>query len=288
MKMNKISILLLVATFLPLVAFSQIGIYTENPQSLFHIDVLANNTGSVPSASQQIDDVYIGMMSDDAVLSLGELPQNDAQLSLTGSNKAFFPNRVALKGTTDLTTVPNPQTGMMVYNTAKVSGTKGVSPSLYLFEDGEWKYSFTEDVKRLQMNYLLTAIDVPRAASTDYNTAVKMNFGNDILIPEEGAYGVGVSVIGRPTTTITAPTRGVLFVWLMANDVPVDVAELNMPGFINGGYFSYTVFLGGMFSVNDKLSLRISHYKDSSLGEPISLSANNTTFMMYWRLSQTS
>ncbi len=283
MKINKYSLLLGILSF-SLSSYCQIGINTENPQSIFHIDALRNNTVSPPTQAQQLDDVYMGVASDELVLSLGKLPQNNAQLSLNDDSKAFLPNKVSLTSQQDVSTVPNPQTGMLVYNTALVSGTNGVLPGLYVYEDNKWKYLFTEDIKTLQMRSLATALVTPVCNAADYNCAVLMDFGGDIIITNSGSYGVGVTLYGKSNITLTAPSREVLYIWLMSNGVPVDVAELNVTGFVSGGQFTYTVFLGGQYNVGDKLSLRLSYY---SSYHPIYLYAGNTS-MIYWRLEQAS
>ncbi len=265
---------------------AQIGVNTENPQTIFHIDVLKNNTGVTPSVAQQQDDVYFGMgLNNEAVISLGKIPETNTQLFLNDPNKAFLPNKVALKSQLDITTVVNPQIGMLVYNTATVAGTNGVIPGLYVYESSKWKYLFTEDTKKLQMRNLQTAITAATCNSINYSCATPMDFGDDILIPQVGAYGVGLSLYSRTQTVVTTPIREIVYVWLMANDVPVDVAELNIVGFDGGKEATYSVFLGGAFNAGDKLTCRISTNHLATLFMylyPIQ------TFMMYWRLEQTS
>lgn len=285
MKINQYSFLLGILSF-SLSANSQIGVNTENPQTLFHIDALGNNnTGTTPSVAQQLDDVYMGMMSDnEIVMSLGKLPEINTQLSLNDANKSFLPNKVALTSQLDIVTVPNPQTGMMVYNTSSIPGTNGVLPGLYVYEDNTWKYLFTEDTKKLQMRNLATAMVTPACSAADYNCASVLDFGEDIIITDTGAYGIGVSLYGRPNPTLTTPSREILYIWLMANGVPVDVAELNMTGFTGGNQFTYTVFLGGKFNVGDKLTCRLSY---NVTYHPMYLYPDKS-YMMYWRLEQAS
>jgi hypothetical protein len=47
-------------------------------------------------------------------------PDQSAALDITATNKGFLLPRIALKGTTDSTTIPNPVIGLLVYNTAQV------------------------------------------------------------------------------------------------------------------------------------------------------------------------
>ena len=68
-------------------------------------------------------------------------------LELENPNKALYLTRVALTGTTDITTVPNPKAGMVVYNTntaitgtiAHPAGTGGLG--VYFFNGTAWIYS---------------------------------------------------------------------------------------------------------------------------------------------------
>lgn len=266
---------------------AQIGINTENPQTLFHIDVLGNNANTPPSIAQQLDDVYMGTgYNDEAVLSLGEIPQSNMQLALNDKNKAFLPNKVALTSQLDVNTVPNPVRGMIVYNTSNVSGTNGLIPGIYVYEDNTWKLLFTEEMKRLQTRNLVTEAVTPVCTAANYNCALKLDFGDDIIIPETGAYGVGVTLLLKTNVAVTDPARQVVYLWLMSGDTPIDSAELNMTGFVGSGSIgaTYTVFLGGKFNVGDILNLRIANYS----GSPNSYVFPSKTNMVYWRLTQPS
>jgi len=68
-------------------------------------------------------------------------PDADAILELQASDKALLLPRVALTGTSDITTVPNPVAGMLVYNTATTttSGTAVQANNIYLFDGIRWK-----------------------------------------------------------------------------------------------------------------------------------------------------
>ena len=77
-------------------------------------------------------------------------PDADAILELQASDKALLLPRVALTGTSDIITVPNPVAGMMVYNTATTttSGTAVQANNIYLFDGIRWKQ--VVDNNRLQ------------------------------------------------------------------------------------------------------------------------------------------
>jgi hypothetical protein len=66
-------------------------------------------------------------------------PDSSAKLEVSSSNKGFLPPRVTLTGTNDSTTIINPATSLLVYNTA-TSGTSpnNVIPGFYFFNGTFW------------------------------------------------------------------------------------------------------------------------------------------------------
>jgi hypothetical protein len=67
-------------------------------------------------------------------------PSASAQLEVNSTSKGFLPPRVALTGTADATTIANPATGLLVYNTASVgSGSTAVTPGFYYFDGAKWQ-----------------------------------------------------------------------------------------------------------------------------------------------------
>ena len=59
-------------------------------------------------------------------------PDSSAILDLTTSNKGFLPPRIGLNSTTDINTIPNPATALLVYNT----GTGTLRTKGYYYWDG--------------------------------------------------------------------------------------------------------------------------------------------------------
>ncbi len=134
--------------FLPLaimacsLTYAQVGINTANPQGIFNIDGKKdNNATGIPTAVQQANDfvvtedgsVGIGTASPD-LSSILEL--NVSQLA-SGKQKGFLGPRVALSVYNDSSTIPNPATGLLVYNL-------GTQPNFtyagYVYWDGsQWR-----------------------------------------------------------------------------------------------------------------------------------------------------
>ena len=62
-------------------------------------------------------------------------PDPSAKLDLSSTNKGFLPPRVTLTGTTDITTIANPATALLVYNT----GTNtNISAGYYYWNGSAW------------------------------------------------------------------------------------------------------------------------------------------------------
>lgn len=62
-----------------------------------------------------------------------------AKFQIESSNKGFLQPRIALDSTTDVTTIDNPATGLMVYNTATAgSGATAITPGVHYFDGTRW------------------------------------------------------------------------------------------------------------------------------------------------------
>lgn len=62
-------------------------------------------------------------------------PDASAKLDVSATNKGFLPPRVTLTGTTDNTTIPNPATGLLAYNTGN---NAGLAAGYYFWNGGLW------------------------------------------------------------------------------------------------------------------------------------------------------
>jgi hypothetical protein len=93
-------------------------------------------------------------------------PHQSAQLELSSTNKGFLPTRIALTSLTDVTTIPSPASGLLIYNTA-TAGTSpdDVVPGYYYFDGSKWM-KIIVNIPNLSLNDLSDA-------TTDSN---KVNF----------------------------------------------------------------------------------------------------------------
>ncbi len=65
----------------------------------------------------------------------GTAPNASAMLDVKSTNKGFLPPRITLTGSTDVTTIASPATGLLIYNTATVSD---VTPGYYYYNGSAW------------------------------------------------------------------------------------------------------------------------------------------------------
>jgi hypothetical protein len=65
-------------------------------------------------------------------------PDSSAMLDVKSANKGLLIPRVALTGTNDVTTIATPATSLLIYNTATISGSGGVTPGYYYWTGAAW------------------------------------------------------------------------------------------------------------------------------------------------------
>ncbi len=131
-------------------------------------------------------------------------PNASAKLDITSTNKGLLPPRVALTGTTDVTTIASPATALLVYNTA----TAGVSPNNVV--PGYYYYNGSNWVNLITPSSLATAIDVNGYNVTPSNSGgiyIQL-FNLSPAFPEDLPDGFRYTVVnstngGRTTNTLS-------------------------------------------------------------------------------------
>lgn len=259
MKM-KYTLIALIALLATTSIHAQIAINTETLTGLFNVSGSVNNTIT--------DDLIVDVDSSgkDVVLGLGAKPIDQAQVYLSNSTKAFIPNKVALSSSIDLTTVPNPTEGMLVFNTNVTTANNRVQKGLYEFVDGKWQYLFLSSYIGGRVNRLdLKANHVTsQKGSSQFGTASDNMAFDDIVIKEAGAYAFsfrlygGISLAPGGHFETNGYDRGTFYIWLIKGNgnTPVDVAELN-PVLYQNTSTTYSVILGGQFNVGDIVKIRL-------------------------------
>jgi len=82
-------------------------------------------------------------------------PSISAKLQVDATDKGFLPPRVALSGTSDVSTITSPATGLLVYNTA-TAGTSpaNVTPGFYYYDGSKWQRLF-DNAKQITKHTVL-------------------------------------------------------------------------------------------------------------------------------------
>jgi hypothetical protein len=213
---NKKKLFLLISfTVLGFKSFAQVGINTTKPQGVFHVDgkstsATTNDPNNAPTDIQSSDDfvvksngsVGIGTVNPDgsAILDM-----NVDQLT-SGNKKGLLVPRLALTSRTDITTIPNPAKGLLVYN---LGTNSGFSYSGYVFWNGsEWR--LIEDTSPVSavavLNCNAAALDPSQLI--DGNTPTAITSGTIMKIPYSGSNGgqySGITLysVGNPGITAT-------------------------------------------------------------------------------------
>jgi hypothetical protein len=282
--MKKIRLVLICFLISPIL-WAQVSINTRVPQGTFHLDAKGNTSGSINLK----DDIIITTSASSGVnVSLGGLPIEGASIALQSANKGFLPNRVELMSSIDITTIPSPQEGMIVYNT-KAAGTypNNVLPGYYQFNGTKWIRLKTSGYLGVSETRLLK-VDVTTVATTvDVLTAPILDFG-DIEIFEDGAYAFSFNVSGTSSTGALSDniTRGIFYIHCLVKSVGssnfrlVSTAEFDPPLFPNGQSFSITTIKGLELKAGDQLKFSTRYYA----GYPSLKYKSNSTFLVYWQL----
>jgi len=72
-----------------------------------------------------------------SINTTGNNPAASAMLEVASSNKGFLPPRISLVSVSDVTTIPSPATGLLVFNT-NASITGGSGAGYYFFNGSKW------------------------------------------------------------------------------------------------------------------------------------------------------
>jgi len=223
--MKKLYILLILSLIFNNLTYGQVGINTENPQGLFHVDgkstsATTNATTGVPTLEQQSDDFIV--MPNGSV-GIGAIPTSSAILELNvnqlqpGNKKGFLAPQVALTSSLDVATIKSPATGLLVYNL-------GTEPTFdyngYVFWNGvEWKTLGGNSL----INGTISSINCTDVTLSPKSYIAGTTYNGTLTIPYTGGNG------GIYTSKSIGPINGL-------------TATLNSGNFEKGsGVLNYTV-----------------------------------------------
>lgn len=111
-------------------------------------------------------------------------PEASAKLDVTSSNKGFLPPRVTLTSCTDNTTIPNPATGLIVYNTGN---NVGLVAGYYYWNGSGWATIATATGSGVSASYARGSRTAAQTAGLSTNglvafTQVDQSAGQDISL----------------------------------------------------------------------------------------------------------
>lgn len=111
-------------------------------------------------------------------------PEASAKLDVTSSNKGFLPPRVTLTSLTDNTTIPNPATGLLVYNTGN---NVGLVAGYYYWNGSYWATIATATGSGVSASYARGSRSTAQTAGLSTNglvafTQVDQSAGQDISL----------------------------------------------------------------------------------------------------------
>jgi len=135
-------ILFITVLLISSLVLSQVGINTQNPQGMFHIDgkstpTTTNPTTGTPTATQFSDDVVVKNTGN---VGIGVTPNTNAMLDIASSNKGILIPRINLTSTIlDLNgdgdnNIANQPQGLLVYNSGST-----LAKGYYFWNGSEWR-----------------------------------------------------------------------------------------------------------------------------------------------------
>lgn len=281
---------------------AQVGIKTDNPIKILNVDAQGDNPSVNPQNSDKLKDDLIFRLNknSEANLVIGgkELsPEREASLELNDPNKALLLNRVALTSASDLTTVPLPSDGMIIYNTATSGvGEEAVSPGTYMNVNKRWlrlvdkeivSGGQTSNIKNIVENVSSTKL----SDETTGANAIKIGItGGDIVVPEAGRYLFVFRLYGQIATNTTV-RYGDYYIYLFKKkggigaEVLMDKTRMTVVK-ANGKFGTYSPMLTTTYlDKGDVIIIRFGHTgPDTQVWKLISsqdMVANRTSFA-YW------
>lgn len=111
-------------------------------------------------------------------------PEASAKLDISSTNKGFLPPRVTLTSITDNTTIPNPATGLLVYNTGN---NVGLVAGYYYWNGSSWATIATATGSGVSASYVRGSRTTAQTAGLSTNglvafTQVDQSAGQDISL----------------------------------------------------------------------------------------------------------
>lgn len=183
---------------------AQVGINTIYPIGSFHIDASGNNISITPTDQLLLDDVIFETSTDnEAILGVGGKANNGSQLSLLANNKALGLNKVKLLSPFDLSTIADPEDGVLVFNEGD-----NLDKGLYYTSDQIWNKLQVNLFAGSSMNFLNLSsanasskpITREQLMNNNFSVGTRLDFitrdSTKIEILADGAYSFNFQLVG--------------------------------------------------------------------------------------------
>jgi len=176
-----------------ILAYSQVGINTTNPQATLHIDGGKDNPlKNKPTNLQQANDVVVTANGN---LGIGTIsPNADAALDIASANKGVkFPS-ISLQSSDSPAPLKEHVAGMVIYNTAKVGD---LTPGLYINNGTEWVQLMTLASSKKQIKEAKAQAEVAALAAGSVPIGGVLYYATNIL--PDGYLECDGSAVSRTT-----------------------------------------------------------------------------------------
>lgn len=109
-------------------------------------------------------------------------PDPSAKLEVSATNKGFLPPRVTLTSVTDASTIPNPATGLLVYN----NGSGGLQAGYYYWNGTSWSTIATAVSPDQSVDYIQASLSANQTLSSAGNIIFNTATGTGITLSSGG------------------------------------------------------------------------------------------------------
>jgi hypothetical protein len=117
-------------------------------------------------------------------------PHNSAKLEVNATNKGFLPPRISLTGMLDVSTIPSPATGLVIYNTVAAGVTpNNVVPGYYYWDGTKWNGLVDQGALNAFSGF------IPNYAQSNASSVTRSSVG-DIIVSQS------ITTSGRPIQII--------------------------------------------------------------------------------------
>jgi hypothetical protein len=151
------------------------------------------------------------------------IPHSSAILEASSNNKGLLIPRISLNGSNDITTISNPATSLLIFNTNTVNGTHSLQPGYYYWNGSKWNLLLTGE----DHNPIWTQNSSNETTSLNHlsDGSTTRNADSNLFISDKGHLGIGTE---NPQGRIEAHTKteDILFVRFnnqLENDLDIDM-----------------------------------------------------------------